>query len=52
MATPPDIELLRHTDPELAHAWRIAVREQLAPRLTDGHVVGFTRAGSYLVAST
>jgi predicted GNAT superfamily acetyltransferase len=52
VATPPDVEVLRHTDPELAHAWRIAVREQLAPRLTDGHVVGFTRAGSYLVAST
>jgi predicted GNAT superfamily acetyltransferase len=52
VATPPDVEALRHTDRELAHAWRIAVREQLAPRLTDGHVVGFTRAGSYLVAST
>jgi predicted GNAT superfamily acetyltransferase len=51
VATPPDVETLRRTDPALAHAWRIAVREALAPRLAGGHVVGFTRAGSYLVAS-
>jgi predicted GNAT superfamily acetyltransferase len=50
VATPPDVETLRRTDPDLAHAWRMAVRHQLAPRLAAGRVVGFTRAGSYLVA--
>jgi predicted GNAT superfamily acetyltransferase len=49
VATPADVESLRHTDRDLAHAWRIAVREQLAPRLAGGGVVGFTRNGSYLV---
>src|SRR4051794_20323982 len=52
VATPPDIESLRRTDPALAHAWRIAVREALEPRLRTGHVVvGFTRSGSYLVTT-
>jgi predicted GNAT superfamily acetyltransferase len=51
VATPPDVETLRHTDPALAHAWRIAVREALEPRLRTGRVVGFTRAGSYLVTT-
>jgi predicted GNAT superfamily acetyltransferase len=52
VATPPEIESLRRTDPALAHAWRIAVREALEPRLRTGRVVGFTRAGSYLVTTT
>jgi predicted GNAT superfamily acetyltransferase len=52
VATPADVESLRRTDRELAHAWRIAVREQLAPRLTSGRIVAFTRAGSYVVATT
>ena len=51
VATPPDIETLRRTDPALAHAWRIAVREALEPRLRSGRVVGFTRGGSYLVTT-
>jgi predicted GNAT superfamily acetyltransferase len=51
VATPADVEALRHSDRELARAWRVAVREQLVPRLTGGRVVGFTRAGSYLVGS-
>jgi predicted GNAT superfamily acetyltransferase len=51
VATPPDVETLRRTDPALAYAWRIAVREALEPRLRTGRVVGFTRAGSYLVTS-
>ena len=50
VATPPDVETLRRTDPALARRWRVAVREQLAPRLSTGRVVGFTRGGSYLVA--
>jgi predicted GNAT superfamily acetyltransferase len=51
VATPADIESLRRTHPALAHAWRIAVREALEPRLRTGHVVGFTRSGSYLVTT-
>jgi predicted GNAT superfamily acetyltransferase len=51
VATPPDVETLRRTDPALAHAWRIAVREALEPRLRTGRIVGFTRAGSYLVTT-
>jgi predicted GNAT superfamily acetyltransferase len=51
VATPPDVETLRRTDPALSHAWRIAVREALEPRLHTGRVVGFTRAGSYLVTT-
>ena len=49
VATPPDVESLRRTDPALAHAWRLAVREALEPLLRTGSVVGFTRDGSYLV---
>jgi predicted GNAT superfamily acetyltransferase len=49
VATPPDVETLRRTDPALAHAWRIAVREALEPLMRTGSVVGFTRRGSYLV---
>jgi predicted GNAT superfamily acetyltransferase len=49
VSTPPDVEALRRRDPALAHRWRIAVREALAPRLATGRVVGFTRAGQYLV---
>jgi predicted GNAT superfamily acetyltransferase len=49
VATPPDVETLRRTDPALATRWRFAVREALEPLLTRGTVTGFTRAGSYLV---
>jgi predicted GNAT superfamily acetyltransferase len=49
VATPPDVETLRRSDPALAHAWRIAVREALEPLLRNGRVAGFSRAGSYLV---
>jgi predicted GNAT superfamily acetyltransferase len=50
VATPPDVETLRRTEPGLARAWRVAVREQLEPRLSaGGGIVGFTRSGSYLV---
>ena len=49
VATPPDVETLRRTDPALALRWRRAVRDALAPLLTHGQVVGFTRGGSYLV---
>jgi predicted GNAT superfamily acetyltransferase len=49
VATPPDVETLRRTDPVLAERWRRAVREALAPLVAQGEVVGFTRGGSYLV---
>ena len=49
VATPGDVEALRRHDRELALAWRLAVRDALAPLLERGRVRGFTRAGSYLV---
>jgi predicted GNAT superfamily acetyltransferase len=49
VATPPDVERLRRTDPALATRWRFAVREALEPLLAKGQVASFTRAGSYLV---
>ncbi len=49
VATPPDVERLRRTDPALALRWRRAVRDALVPLLAEGRVVGFSRGGSYLV---
>jgi predicted GNAT superfamily acetyltransferase len=49
VATPPDVESLRRTDPALASSWRLAVRETLEPLMARGTVAGFTRGGSYLV---
>ena len=49
VATPPDVESLRRSDPALATRWRFAVREALEPLMARGTVAGFTRAGSYLV---
>jgi predicted GNAT superfamily acetyltransferase len=49
VATPPDVESLRRSDPPLATRWRFAVREALEPLMAEGTVAGFTRAGSYLV---
>jgi predicted GNAT superfamily acetyltransferase len=49
VATPPDVESLRRSDPALATRWRFAVRDALEPLVAKGTVVGFTRAGSYLV---
>jgi predicted GNAT superfamily acetyltransferase len=48
--TPEDIVVLRRTDPAAAAAWRIRVRDQLAPLLAAGGVItGFTRGGNYVV---
>lgn len=48
--TPQDIVVLRRTDPVEAATWRLRVREELGGHLASGgHVVGFTREGSYLV---
>ncbi len=50
VAVPPDIEALRGTDPELAGAWRTAVRDALTSLLTEGgEIAGFDRHGWYLV---
>jgi predicted GNAT superfamily acetyltransferase len=49
VATPPDVESLRRSDPALATRWRHAVRAALAPLVEPGRVVGFSRDGSYLV---
>ncbi|MEV4536609.1 GNAT family N-acetyltransferase [Asanoa sp. NPDC049518] len=50
VAVPPDIEALRGTDPGVAHAWRIAVRETLGTLMAGGwRVVGFQRAGWYVL---
>jgi predicted GNAT superfamily acetyltransferase len=48
--TPDDIVVLRRTDPAAASSWRLKLREELGTPLTQGAaVVGFTRAGEYLV---
>ena len=48
--TPDDIVVLRRTDRAAATAWRQRVRAELGGRLAaGGRVVGFTRAGEYLV---
>jgi predicted GNAT superfamily acetyltransferase len=50
VSTPDDIVALRRTDPEQAAAWRRRVRRELGDRLAAGaEVIGFTRAGEYLV---
>lgn len=50
VAIPPDIEGMRGTDPEGAHAWRTAVREVLGTLIAEGaRVTGFDRAGWYLL---
>ena len=49
VATPPDIEALRRTDPKLAGEWRSATREILPGLLDDGaKVVGFDD-GRYVI---
>ncbi|MEV6491401.1 GNAT family N-acetyltransferase [Actinoplanes sp. NPDC051633] len=47
IATPSDIAALRRTDPAMANAWRVALREVLSPLV--GEVAGFDRAGFYVV---
>ena len=48
---PTDIVVLRHTDPDKAQAWRLALREVLVAAFADGfEVVGATRDSWYLLA--
>ncbi len=50
--TPPDIVVLRRTDPAAAVHWRHRVRRELGEPLAAGATVrGFTREGDYLVAA-
>jgi predicted GNAT superfamily acetyltransferase len=47
---PDDIVALRHSDPALAHSWRLAVRRALSSALDSGYgVSGATRAGWYVL---
>ncbi|MFC4006788.1 GNAT family N-acetyltransferase [Nonomuraea purpurea] len=50
VATPSDVEWLRRHDPEVARAWRRAVRDVLGGAMkAGGRVVGFTGRGEYMV---
>lgn len=50
---PEDIVALRHTDPELARAWRAAVREAVGGALSRGYAIsGATRTGWYVLESS
>ena len=50
VAVPPDIRLLRATDPALAQRWRVAVRDALTGlAAAGGRIDGFDRAGWYVV---
>jgi predicted GNAT superfamily acetyltransferase len=49
-ATPPDIEGLRRTDPDLARAWRRALRATFGVAVSDGgRVAGISRDGWYVI---
>jgi predicted GNAT superfamily acetyltransferase len=50
-ALPDDIVAMRRTNPELARAWRYALRDTLGAALEHGYrVTGVSRDGSYLLA--
>ncbi|MEV4620783.1 GNAT family N-acetyltransferase [Asanoa sp. NPDC049573] len=50
VAVPPDIETLRRTEPGVAHAWRVAVRETLGTLMAGGwRIVHFDRTGWYVL---
>jgi predicted GNAT superfamily acetyltransferase len=47
---PEDIVVIRGADPELAHRWRLALRNTLGAALEEGaHAEGITRDGWYVV---
>ncbi|HWC24422.1 MAG TPA: GNAT family N-acetyltransferase [Flexivirga sp.] len=53
VAVPPDVERLRVSDPQLASAWRLAVRNTLGELLGRGaRAHAFTRDGWYLLDTT
>jgi predicted GNAT superfamily acetyltransferase len=50
VAAPQDIVAIRHSDPELAHRWRLDVRAVLEPLISQGgRVVALTTDGHYVV---
>jgi len=50
VALPRDIETLRLTEPALATAWRLALRETLGSSLEGGgRVLSFDRSGAYTI---
>ena len=49
---PSDIIEVRSQEPALALEWRLALRNQLQPRLNAGwHISGFTSDGAYIVSN-
>lgn len=51
--TPADVVVLRRTAPAEAQQWRHTLRAELGRRLASGgRVIGFTRAGEYLVVES
>ena len=49
---PEDIIQIRLTNPELALKWRLALRNQLLPRMEDGwRIEGFSDDGAYVVTN-
>lgn len=49
---PKDIIEMRSADSDSARAWRLALREELAPRLNSGwHIAGLTKDGAYVVTN-
>ena len=52
VGVPADIEAMRLSDPELAAAWRAALRDVLSPLIAGGaRVTGFDRSGWYVVST-
>jgi predicted GNAT superfamily acetyltransferase len=53
VGVPDDIEKLRVTDPACAAAWRVALRDALAPAMAAGaRITGFDRSGWYVLAGS
>lgn len=46
---PTDIVGLRSSDPHRAHQWRRDLRAALGPAMHDGHVIGLTENGQYVI---
>jgi predicted GNAT superfamily acetyltransferase len=51
VGVPADIEAMRLSNPALAGAWRVALRDVMSPLLSNGaRVSGFDRSGWYVVS--
>ena len=52
VAVPDDVVALRRTDPLAVALWRARTRAALTTALAEGRpIVGFTRAGEYVIGS-